>query len=1062
MEETGAQDVGPAPVRHKDVDMLDSSNFSVESATDLPISFDSVLPEMTATTKPCIFLELCAGSAKLSAAVRNTGIPVVPVDHKHNRHTPRCKLVQLDLSQPHAWHQLIFLLDNYDVIACHIAPPCGTCSRARGIQMADGSPGPQPLRSEQEPMGLSDLSYGDQMRVDGANALYNVLGKFVEELHKRSIPWSIENPTNSLMWCLCFFTFAIVHGEWIDCHACAFGSTRKKLTTFLVSQATIYKPLQRFCPGDHQHEPWGYDALEGTFNTAKEAEYPDGMCQAFAEIVQSIAQQRNIVVHNFMEKSSATAPQVQKRGRRVPQLVPEFLLTKTVLVRNIPSLDSKKCLLRAYGDIPAGSKLLRTEANKGKDGQAVMCVFGCYRSMEQFVEFSKQLWHPYDELKNLPDAMIKTLFWYLSSSPATVTKERMRTLNKWKQLRAELQPAESKLHDQMSCSVRSVLRNKNILLMKQVAADMQWPDATLFDEMTQGFNITGNFGACGVFKPQVNVPELSVNQLDMNAKFVRPTILGRMKLTKCDEMQDELRQVTMTEKENGWLEGPYSVEQISDMFGKDWLPVRRFGIRQKNKTRPIDDFRENTLNRTFGSVERPELRTMDHVLWALVVLAQYLSFHERISFVLSDGTLLEGEVHQDWKRLKPVFKCTCVDLKSAYKQLAVAPEEHRRTVVTLWDESTNQPACYVSKVLPFGASASVRHFLRVSAFLHAAGLYVGLCWAAYFDDFAVLTHECHEKSSLNAALNLFELFGFQYSKDKLSPFSEKTELLGVEIDTSDVLGGFVKVRNKQSRVDEIVCFLEKMLSDKVFLVDEMPSKLGKLQFAETQLWGRSGRLALADIRSTVLGGQKKVPVDQRSCDAIELLRAKLSCGRPRSLRVSMKKRPVLIFTDGSLEYEDGKPIAKIGGVCITPNATSVFGATVPESLMRAWSEDGAKEHVIGLVELYGVLVALNTWNDLICNERILIFVDNWPVVDALVKGTSSQATWRDMLMVFEKLDEKQQSLHWVGRVPSSSNPADPPSRGTLDSISFLRPFSIINAVCPITKECLKSDVKDSC
>ena len=106
--------------------------------------------------------------------------------------------------------------------------------------------------------------------------------------------------------------FAIVHGEWIDCHACAFGSARKKLTTFLVSHATIYKPLQRFCPGDHQHEPWGYDALEGTFNTAKEAEYPDGMCQVFAEIVQSIAQQRNIVVHNFMEKSSATAPQVQK------------------------------------------------------------------------------------------------------------------------------------------------------------------------------------------------------------------------------------------------------------------------------------------------------------------------------------------------------------------------------------------------------------------------------------------------------------------------------------------------------------------------------------------------------------------------------------------------------------------------------------------------------------------------------------------------------------------------------------------------------------------------------
>ena len=43
--------------------------------------------------------------------------------------------------------------------------------------------------------------------------------------------------------------------------------------------------------------------------------------------------------------------------------------------------------------------------------------------------------------------------------------------------------------------------------------------------------------------------------------------------------------------------------------------------------------------------------------------------------------------------------------------------------------------CYVSKPLPFRASASVHHFLRVGAFLQAAGSYMGLCWAAHFDDY---------------------------------------------------------------------------------------------------------------------------------------------------------------------------------------------------------------------------------------------------------------------------------------------------------------------------------------
>ena len=192
-----------------------------------------------------------------------------------------------------------------------------------------------------------------------------------------------------------------------------------------------------------------------------------------------------------------------------------------------------------------------------------------------------------------------------------------------------------------------------------------------------------------------------------------------------------------------------------------------------------------------------------------------------------------------------------------------------------------------------------------------------------------------------------------------------------------------------------------------------------------------------------------------------MLKNKLTCGKPRTLRISLKKKPILVFTDGSLEYEAGKPIARIGGVCISSEGTEVFGATVPNGLLKTWTEDGTKEHVIGLVEMYAVLVALNTWNDWICEERLLIFVDNWPVVDALVKGTSSQLTWRDMLMVFEKIDETQQSLHWVvGRVPSSSNPADPPSRGTVDTISFLKPFSICNGKCPITNARLQSDVKE--
>ena len=98
--------------------------------------------------------------------------------------------------------------------------------------------------------------------------------------------------------------------------------------------------------------------------------------------------------------------------------------------------------------------------------------------MQQFVEASKQLWHPYDELKNLPDAMVKNLFWYLTTSPTAVTKQRLECMTRWKLLCKELQPMEMQLHDQMNDTVAGVLRGKNILLMRQIAEEINWPDTT--------------------------------------------------------------------------------------------------------------------------------------------------------------------------------------------------------------------------------------------------------------------------------------------------------------------------------------------------------------------------------------------------------------------------------------------------------------------------------------------------------------------------------------------------------------------------------------------------------
>ncbi|CAL1169263.1 unnamed protein product [Cladocopium goreaui] len=670
------------------------------------------------------FVELCAGSAKLSDAVKQHGYHIIAVDHDKNRHAPRCKIIQLDLSHEHAWDMLDFLLERVTISGVHIAPPCGTCSKARGIPMKDG--------------------------------------------------------TN--------------HRE--------------------------FAALELYCDGQHEHLPWGI-AEDGAFSTSHEAEYPKALCVKYAEIFHELCRTRGIVpAQQASDEVQKLAPNQQPKGRKLPQLIPEFAFTKTMQADKLP-----------------------------------------------------QLWHPYDELKNLPGDLIRVLFQHLSQAPDIVTRSRIKILSEWASRAKALNALEEQLKLDMDADVAKIMAPKRILLMRSIAMDMSWPDMGLFDEFTEG--------------------------------------------------------------------------------------------------------------------------------------------------------------------VEPNFKASCIDLKSAYKQFPLHEENHKDAVVTLWNPPKRRVDCFIMKVLPFGATASVHHFLRISAFLQAIGRFMGLIWSAFFDDFVVLSHAMHEASTMTSALTLLDLLGFQYSKDKLQPFSDKTEMLGVELNLVDGKNGTVEVRNKASRANELCDVLDRILQSKKVVVKELPSTLGKLQFAEGQLWGRTGRLALSELRRHEKSGCTEALLDQRSIDAAHMLFEKMKNGKPRTIRITPRSKPFLLFTDGALEYESsGKPTAGIGAVLLCPDGRQlVFGTKVEDETLKRWQVDG-KSHVVGLVELYAAITAFNTWADILQDQRLICFTDSWPVLDALVKGNSPVDEWRDspvdewrdLLLIFENLDERINSMLWMARVASKSNPADAPSR----------------------------------
>lgn len=328
------------------------------------------------------------------------------------------------------------------------------------------------------------------------------------------------------------------------------------------------------------------------------------------------------------------------------------------------------------------------------------------------------------------------------------------------------------------------------------------------------------------------------------------------------------------------------------------------------------------------------------------------------------------------------------------------------------------------------------------------GRSLGVLWSSYFDDFPTVSHSMHVSSTMACAKGMLSLFGFAYAEEKSLPFRDSAEVLGVVLDLAETKGGVVKIENKPSRVHDLGKSIDDIVRGGKAVPRCMPSVLGKLQYADCQVWGRAGRIALADLRDFGHTSSEAVNLDGLQVRAFEILKERLCRGKPRLFVADDVEKPFLIFTDGALEYVDGKASATMGAVFIPPSGrTEVFGCKVPDEILAGWQVDG-KTHVIGLVELYACVVAYLFWKPLISSSRLILFVDNWPALDALVKGTSSQHAWRQLLLLLEDPCEDYFML-WVARVPSKSNVADYPSRGSVEELKFLKPFEVVTPKCPV-------------
>ena len=145
-----------------------------------------------------LFVEIFAGTARLSKHAREAGFRVLPVDKTAAR-SSQIYIAQYDITDPCQFKSLLQVLESEkDLIAAvHLAPACGTASKAREKKLLSwvrkGFKVPVPLRSSSKPMGVDRLSGLDKIRAEMANQVYEKTAELMEFCIAHSILCSLES-----------------------------------------------------------------------------------------------------------------------------------------------------------------------------------------------------------------------------------------------------------------------------------------------------------------------------------------------------------------------------------------------------------------------------------------------------------------------------------------------------------------------------------------------------------------------------------------------------------------------------------------------------------------------------------------------------------------------------------------------------------------------------------------------------------------------------------------------------------------------------------------------------
>jgi len=803
----------------------------------------SPAPEVTegsptgASNSRCIVLEVFAGSCRLSKACRGLGLEAVAIDHISQR-SENFPIFHADLTNNDDLKRVEYIdVEAGNLLHAHFAPACGTASRARGrpIPGEDPSKGPQPWRSETCPDGLPNLPASQQERVDKANRCYEATAILVRHLINLGVSVSVENPRNSFFW-LCtpikrlLDDFNHLHFSYFD--HCMHGGKRDKRTAWWSwnprrPSYDLFSSLQLDCNKAHAHAPWRpYKDAKGQtiFPTAEEAAYPYLLCDRIASILKTEAEQFGFIFFDDLhgqlkEVNNAAARQLfttQPRGHKLRPLVSEYGYYVPLLTK----VNDENSISQFLADLPKGAKVchrkvfpggvLRDDILKQHDGlqfaeswkeqePCELLQFGVPREPADFLREAVEKGHPRDIIAQVPPLVRPALESLINGNLAERFQLRANFMKRWLRRSLELREEEKSLHDGLPDHLKKILAGKRLLLWKEILLDLGYPDASVVDDMISGFALTGWAPTTGIFRSDVRKPSLSVKQLVNMSPGLNASVLDSILRTEPGEHDQFVWDETLSEVDKGWL-------GESDASGECFI-ARRFPVPQKSKIRLVDDFSIAGVNAAFGLREKLRVQAVDE-------LCAYLA------------SMLDDAASGDL----PVLVGRTYDLRSAYKQFGTDPWHAERLRIAV-KKPAGGYGVFRALALPFGASGSVVHFLRISASLTFIGVAaLLLVWTSFFDDFTCLCCSEEERNVSFYIESLFRLLGVDFadSGDKAVPFAPRFKTLGILFDVSGLQGGTFTLEHTEGRRNELSETLQSLIERRNATPKELERLHGRL------------------------------------------------------------------------------------------------------------------------------------------------------------------------------------------------------------------------------------------